>query len=116
MFSARLASSITLPPPACPPPQQRLPACAICPCRNLKRYLHYLTRYEAHLQSLKLEEKQRTAIDMKIDQMIEQESSVSNYSWLNEVGAREWACHNSYMFVVHLSRAVRLLGVGSHEM
>ncbi len=43
-----------------------------------------MTRYEAHLQSLKLEEKQRSAIDMKIDQMIEQESSLSNYSWLNE--------------------------------
>jgi hypothetical protein len=57
----------------------------LLPRRNLKRYLHYLTRYEAHLQSLKLEEKQRTAIDKKIDQMMEQEASVSNYSWLNEV-------------------------------
>jgi len=28
-------------------------------CSNLKRYLHYLTRYEANLQSQKLEEKLR---------------------------------------------------------
>eukprot|EP00887_Chlorella_sp_A99_P003167 scaffold9.g3167.t1 len=81
--------------------------------RNLKRYLHYLTRYEAHLasrkarrradacsecagppsssspssvRSLQLEEKQRAAIERKIDEMIEREASatVQNYSWLTE--------------------------------
>lgn len=52
--------------------------------RSLKRYLHYLTRYEAHLQSLKMEEKQREAIDLKIDQLMERESSLFNFSWLNE--------------------------------
>ena len=41
--------------PAC------LPACSCLPlpCSNLKRYLHYLTRFEANLQSSKLEEKLR---------------------------------------------------------
>ena len=37
----------------CPCP----PAPALC--SNLKRYLHYLTRYEANLQSKKMEEKLR---------------------------------------------------------
>ena len=31
----------------------------MAPCSNLKRYLHYLTRYEANLQACKLEEKLR---------------------------------------------------------
>jgi hypothetical protein len=33
--------------------------CPPAPCSNLKRYLHYLTRYEANLQSKKMEEKLR---------------------------------------------------------
>ena len=52
--------------------------------RSLKRYLHYLTRYEAHLDSIKLEEKARRELEDKVNGMIEAETSLANYSWVTE--------------------------------
>jgi ariadne-1 len=53
--------------------------------RNLKRYLHYLTRYEAHLGSLKMEQRSREDLEYKIDAMIETDTGqLSNFSWVTE--------------------------------
>jgi ariadne-1 len=49
---------------------------------TLDRYLHYVTRYDAHLASLRWEERARGELELKIDAMIEAESSLSNYAWL----------------------------------
>jgi ariadne-1 len=53
--------------------------------RNLKRYLHYLTRYEAHLGSLKMEQRARQDLELKINAMIKTDTSqLSNYSWVTD--------------------------------
>jgi ariadne-1 len=53
--------------------------------RNLRRYLHYLTRYEAHLGSLKWEQRARLDLEDKIDAMIETDTAqLSNYSWVTD--------------------------------
>ncbi|KAG7666760.1 hypothetical protein Ndes2526B_g04760 [Nannochloris sp. 'desiccata'] len=53
--------------------------------RNLKRYLHYLTRYEAHLGSLKMEQRARQDLEHKVDAMIETDTAqLSNYSWVTD--------------------------------
>lgn len=52
--------------------------------RNLKRYLHYLTRYEANLQACKLEEKLRKDCEAKMDEAFETDTSLSNFSWLSD--------------------------------
>lgn len=52
--------------------------------RLIKRFLHYDTRYQAHVQSLRLEQKQTQAINEKIQQMEESESSLKDYTWLTK--------------------------------
>jgi len=53
--------------------------------RTLHRYLHYSTRYEGHLGSLKMEQRARQDLEYKIDAMIETDSAqLSNYSWVTD--------------------------------
>lgn len=51
------------------------PACPSCVRSNLKRYLHYLTRFEANLQACKLEEKLRKVCQTMVWQSLWQLSS-----------------------------------------
>jgi ariadne-1 len=53
-------------------------------CSNLKRYLHYLTRFEANTQACKLEERIRKSCEAKADALMEADPSMSNFSWLND--------------------------------
>jgi len=55
-----------------------------CACSSLERYLHYLTRYEAHLTSLRMEETARMKLDRKIDTMLESDTtSLNHHDWLH---------------------------------
>ena len=79
--------------------------------RNLNRYLHYLTRYEAHLASLEMEERARSDLERKIDSMVEVDTSVgsyslSNYSWvieaLNQLFLARRVMAYSYVFAFYV--------------
>ncbi|KAH7442031.1 hypothetical protein KP509_03G067700 [Ceratopteris richardii] len=50
--------------------------------RDLKRYMHYHSRWQAHMESLKLEGKQRVVVQDKIAKLEASESLVKDYSWL----------------------------------
>ncbi|KAF4402113.1 hypothetical protein G4B88_017625 [Cannabis sativa] len=49
----------------------------------LLRYTHYLNRYKAHLDSLKLESKLKKTGEEKILCLIESDAIVTNYSWVS---------------------------------
>ena len=74
--------------------------------RNLKRYLHYLTRYEAHLNSLTLEERARRELDEKIDAMVESETYLANFSWVHEALSQLFLARRvmaySYVFAFYI--------------
>jgi len=70
--------------------------------RSLNRWLHYLTRYDGHLKSMRLEERAREDLDAKVEAMMSQSSSLTNFSWLFQSGrqlfrARRVLAH-SYVF------------------
>ncbi|KAG6544638.1 hypothetical protein Mapa_013943 [Marchantia paleacea] len=50
--------------------------------RDLKRYIHYHSRWKGHMDSLKFEEKQREVVQQKIVALEASESLVKDYSWL----------------------------------
>ncbi|GBG68619.1 hypothetical protein CBR_g3160 [Chara braunii] len=50
--------------------------------RDLKRYLHYHNFWKGHMDSLKLEEKQKAVVHEKIAKLEESESMVKDYTWL----------------------------------
>lgn len=50
--------------------------------RDLKRYMHYHSRWQAHTESLKLEAKQKVNVQDKIAKLEASESLVKDYSWL----------------------------------
>eukprot|EP00250_Pteridium_aquilinum_P014885 c22261_g1_i1 orf=390-2255(+) len=50
--------------------------------RDLKRYTHYHSRWQAHMESLKLEAKQKVSVQDKIAKLEASESLVKDYSWL----------------------------------
>ncbi|GLJ22723.1 hypothetical protein SUGI_0428140 [Cryptomeria japonica] len=50
--------------------------------RDLKRYIHYHSRWKAHMDSLKLEAKQRESVQTTILDLEKMESGVKDYSWL----------------------------------
>lgn len=50
--------------------------------RDLKRYIHYHSRWQAHMESLKLEAKQKEVVQDKIAKLEASESLVKDYSWL----------------------------------
>ncbi|KAL3678073.1 hypothetical protein R1sor_021029 [Riccia sorocarpa] len=50
--------------------------------RDLKRYIHYHSRWKGHMDSLKFEEKQREVVQQKIIALEASESLVKDYSWL----------------------------------
>lgn len=50
--------------------------------RDLKRYMHYHSRWQAHIESLKLEAKQKVVVQEKIAKLEASESLVKDYSWL----------------------------------
>eukprot|EP00249_Psilotum_nudum_P023988 c29050_g1_i1 orf=252-2135(-) len=50
--------------------------------RDLKRYIHYHSRWQAHMDSLKLEAKQREVVQEKIAKLEASESLVKDYTWL----------------------------------
>ncbi|KAI3429520.1 hypothetical protein D9Q98_005609 [Chlorella vulgaris] len=53
--------------------------------RSLKRYLHYLTRYEANLMASRLEPALRQECESRVDtQMQSVVTSMSDFTWLNE--------------------------------
>lgn len=49
---------------------------------DLKRYIHYHSRWKGHLDSLKLEQKQEEAVKEKIIGLEESQCQVKDYSWL----------------------------------
>lgn len=50
--------------------------------RDLERYMHYHSRWQAHTDSLKLEAKQKVSVQDKIGKLEASESLVKDYSWL----------------------------------
>lgn len=50
--------------------------------RDLKRYIHYHSRWQAHMDSLKLEARQKEVVQEKIAKLEASESLVKDYSWL----------------------------------
>lgn len=68
--------------------------------------MHYLTRYEAHLDSLRFEERTRAILERKIETMMEASPTLSNHSWLMEALeqlflARRVMAH-SYVFAFYI--------------
>ena len=55
-------------------------------CRNLQRYMHYNSRWEAHVASQKLEGKQLQAIEQKISELEDNITELKDYTWLMQVG------------------------------
>ncbi|PSC75216.1 putative E3 ubiquitin-ligase ARI1 isoform X2 isoform A [Micractinium conductrix] len=74
--------------------------------RNLKRYLHYLTRYEANLQACKLEEKLRKDVEVKVEAMSEADPSLANTYWLSDALAQLFLARKcmaySYIFAYYM--------------
>lgn len=50
--------------------------------RDLKRYIHYHSRWKGHLDSLKLEQKQEETVKEKITTLEASHCQVKDYSWL----------------------------------
>eukprot|EP00850_Spirogloea_muscicola_P009454 SM000053S17411 [mRNA] locus=s53:270701:276464:+ [translate_table: standard] len=50
--------------------------------RDLKRYIHYHSRWKGHMDSLKFEKKQREMVQAKISKLEASESLVKDYTWL----------------------------------
>ncbi|KAH8950911.1 hypothetical protein BDL97_10G110100 [Sphagnum fallax] len=50
--------------------------------RDLKRYIHYHSRWKGHMDSLKFEQKQREVVQEKITALEASEYLVKDYSWL----------------------------------
>lgn len=50
--------------------------------RDLKRYIHYHSRWKGHMDSLKLEQKQQNDVKDKITKLEEIHCQVKDYSWL----------------------------------
>jgi ariadne-1 len=77
--------------------------------RSLKRYLHYLTRFEAHLESLRFEQRAREDLEGRINVAIEAEAQfggLSNFGWLQNAMeqlflARRAMAH-SYVFAFYV--------------
>lgn len=74
--------------------------------RNLKRYLHYLTRYEANLQSGKLEAKLRQDVEAKAEALMEAHPTMVNFSWLRDALAQLFLARKcmaySYIFAYYM--------------
>ena len=58
------------------------------PCRNLKRFMHYCGRWEAHEASHLLEEKLQAATQAKIATLEDTELELKDWSWLLAVRQR----------------------------
>lgn len=54
-------------------------------CRNLKRYIHYNSRWEAQVASQKLEGDQLQKTEQKISELEENMTEVKDYTWLMQV-------------------------------
>ncbi|CAL8462233.1 g1764 [Coccomyxa elongata] len=52
--------------------------------RNVKRYMHYYTRWEAHMKSSKAEAETRTSTQEKIAALEDNTSLLKDYSWLSQ--------------------------------
>ncbi|KAG0578371.1 hypothetical protein KC19_4G017900 [Ceratodon purpureus] len=50
--------------------------------RDLKRYIHYHSRWKGHMDSLKLEQRQQESVKEKITVLEESHCQVKDYSWL----------------------------------
>jgi len=74
--------------------------------RDLKRYIHYQSRWKAHMDSLKLESKQRETLEATISDLERKESGVKDYSWLTNGLQRLFrarrALSYSYPFAFHM--------------
>ena len=55
--------------------------------RNLQRYIHYNSRWEAHIASQKLEAKQVAEIREKIAELEDNGTELKDYTWLSQVPA-----------------------------
>lgn len=66
------------------------PACmlSLCTHRNLQRYIHYNSRWEAHVASQKLEAKQVAEIREKIAELEDNGTELKDYTWLSQVCKR----------------------------
>lgn len=58
------------------------------PCRNLKRFMHYCGRWEAHEASHLLEEKLQAATQARIARLEDTELELKDWSWLLAVRQR----------------------------
>lgn len=54
-------------------------------CRNLQRYIHYNSRWEAHVASQNLETKQVAEIKEKIIELEDNGTELKDYTWLSQV-------------------------------
>lgn len=53
--------------------------------RNLQRYIHYNSRWEAHVASSKLEEEQVAEIRKKVAELEDNGTELKDYTWLSQV-------------------------------
>eukprot|EP00245_Coleochaete_scutata_P002211 TRINITY_DN1290_c0_g1_i1.p1 TRINITY_DN1290_c0_g1~~TRINITY_DN1290_c0_g1_i1.p1 ORF type:complete len:712 (-),score=157.04 TRINITY_DN1290_c0_g1_i1:783-2918(-) len=51
--------------------------------RQLKRYIHYHSRFQGHMNSLKFEEDKKNEVADRISKLEESEQMVKDYTWLN---------------------------------
>lgn len=65
--------------------QHALQSCFLVPLRNLQRYMHYNSRWEAHVASQKLEAKQVDEIKEKIVELEDNGTELKDYTWLSQV-------------------------------
>eukprot|EP00898_Chlorokybus_atmophyticus_P007190 jgi/Chlat1/7472/Chrsp6S09193 len=74
--------------------------------RDLQRYLHYHSRWKAHMDSQKLEQKQKENTEAKIARLEESDSTVRGYSWLTNGLLQLFQCRRvlaySYCFAYYM--------------
>lgn len=69
-----------------------------CWCRSMKRYQHYCSRWEAHVNSSKHMGKHRTAIQTKMAVLEESNSTLKDYTWLMQVGFTPYIIGLPFLF------------------
>lgn len=79
-------------------------------CRNLQRYIHYNSRWEAQVASQKLEAKQLELLQQKITELEDNMSELKDYTWLLQVqlllsftsdDRQSWCKHCSAALATH---------------
>ena len=71
--------------------------------RNLQRYMHYNSRWEAHVASQKLEAKQVADIREKIAELEDNGTELKDYTWLSQVLHPACRCCTKQPGTIHLT-------------